>query len=81
MVLMWTCGDVFKTTYFYVRDTPIQFIICGALQVCIDLSILFQVLVRYLYHRFSVQQMTSLQVWLYRENTARRKKSELSLNS
>ncbi len=43
MVLMWTCGDVFKTTYFYVRQTPPQFFICGTLQVCIDLAILLQV--------------------------------------
>ncbi len=43
MVLMWTCGDVFKTTYFYVKETPPQFIICGTLQVMIDLSILMQV--------------------------------------
>ena len=33
MVVMWTCGDVFKTSYFYLRDTPAQFFICGALQV------------------------------------------------
>ena len=43
MVLMWTCGDTFKTTYFYLRDTPPQFFICGALQVSIDLAILAQV--------------------------------------
>ena len=33
MVIMWTCGDVFKTSYFYLRNTPPQFFICGALQV------------------------------------------------
>ena len=43
MVLMWMCGDTFKTTYFYLRDTPPQFFICGALQVSIDLAILTQV--------------------------------------
>ena len=37
------CGDTFKTTYFYLRDTPPQFFICGALQVSIDLAILAQV--------------------------------------
>ncbi|XP_051167093.1 solute carrier family 66 member 2 isoform X1 [Leptopilina boulardi] len=46
MVLMWTCGDTFKTCYFIHRDAPIQFGICGALQVLIDVSILLQV---YLY--------------------------------
>ena len=33
MVIMWTCGDVFKTSYFYLRNTPAQFFICGAMQV------------------------------------------------
>ena len=33
MVIMWTCGDVFKTSYFYLRNTPPQFFICGAMQV------------------------------------------------
>lgn len=59
MVLMWTCGDVFKTSYFYLRNTPPQFFICGSLQVTVDLLILGQ-------------------VWMYRDNTEKRKRSELS---
>lgn len=43
MVLMWTSGDVFKTAYFSLRETPPQFVICGALQICVDLAILGQV--------------------------------------
>jgi len=43
MVMMWTCGDVFKTSYFYLRNTPAQFFICGSLQVTVDLCILVQV--------------------------------------
>ncbi|XP_034945853.1 solute carrier family 66 member 2 isoform X2 [Chelonus insularis] len=43
MVTMWTVGDTFKTCYFIHRKTPIQFAICGALQVIIDLGILLQV--------------------------------------
>lgn len=46
MVLMWTIGDTFKTVYFFVRHAPIQFGVCGALQVMVDLGILLQV---YLY--------------------------------
>ena len=57
MVLLWTCGDVFKTTYFYVRKTPPQFVICGLLQVMVDIAILTQ-------------------VWLYYENTTKKKKSQ-----
>ncbi|XP_069113959.1 solute carrier family 66 member 2-like isoform X1 [Argopecten irradians] len=43
MVGFWTCGDVFKTGYFILREAPPQFWICGALQVSIDISIFVQV--------------------------------------
>lgn len=43
MVLMWTSGDLFKTGYFLLKDAPLQFIICGCLQVCVDIAILTQV--------------------------------------
>ncbi|KAL0110573.1 hypothetical protein PUN28_013871 [Cardiocondyla obscurior] len=46
MVAMWTIGDIFKTCYFVLRDTPVQFQVCGAVQVTIDIAILAQV---YLY--------------------------------
>jgi len=61
MVMMWTTGDVFKTSYFYLRNTPAQFFICGSLQVTVDLLILCQ-------------------VWLYREVTMKKKRSERNLN-
>jgi len=59
MVLMWTCGDIFKTSYFYFRNTPLQFFVCGSLQVSVDLMILAQ-------------------VWMYSDNTEKRKRSEMS---
>lgn len=43
MVLMWTSGDVFKTVYFIANQAPVQFWICGLLQVGVDVAILFQV--------------------------------------
>ncbi|KAG7204142.1 hypothetical protein KM043_001987 [Ampulex compressa] len=43
MVALWTLGDAFKSCYFFLRDAPIQFQICGALQVTIDIAILIQV--------------------------------------
>lgn len=46
MVLMWTSGDVFKTTYFILRSSPVQFWLCGMLQVTLDIMVLSQV---YLY--------------------------------
>lgn len=43
MVIMWTFGDVFKTSYFILRDSPPQFWLCGSLQITIDVFILGQV--------------------------------------
>uniref|UniRef100_A0A0A9Y8U0 Solute carrier family 66 member 2 n=1 Tax=Lygus hesperus TaxID=30085 RepID=A0A0A9Y8U0_LYGHE len=45
MVLMWTVGDIFKTTYFIIREAPAQFWLCGSLQVLIDITILGQVII------------------------------------
>ncbi|XP_065149471.1 solute carrier family 66 member 2 isoform X3 [Paramisgurnus dabryanus] len=49
MVLMWTSGDTFKSGYFLLTQAPMQFWICGLLQVCVDIAILFQV---YYYSRY-----------------------------
>ncbi|GFO24083.1 Pq-loop repeat-containing protein 1 [Plakobranchus ocellatus] len=43
MVGFWTCGDIFKTVYFILRQAPAQFWICGILQVSIDIAIFLQV--------------------------------------
>ncbi|XP_059164921.1 solute carrier family 66 member 2-like isoform X2 [Physella acuta] len=45
MVGFWTCGDIFKTVYFILREAPAQFWICGMLQVSIDISIFIQVFI------------------------------------
>ena len=42
MVLMWTSGDTFKTAYFLLNRAPLQFSVCGLLQVLVDLAILGQ---------------------------------------
>uniref|UniRef100_H3CTR9 Solute carrier family 66 member 2 n=1 Tax=Tetraodon nigroviridis TaxID=99883 RepID=H3CTR9_TETNG len=44
MVLMWTAGDLFKTTYFLMNRSPAQFWLCGLVQIFIDVAILLQVL-------------------------------------
>ncbi|KAM6937370.1 solute carrier family 66 member 2 [Xenentodon cancila] len=44
MVLLWTAGDVFKTTYFIINESPAQFWVCGSVQILIDVAILLQVL-------------------------------------
>ncbi|KAG9511264.1 Solute carrier family 66 member 2 [Fragariocoptes setiger] len=43
MVMMWLSGDLFKTVYFVVKDTPKQFWLCGFTQVTIDLLIMLQI--------------------------------------
>lgn len=43
MVFMWLAGDTFKTGYFITNSAPKQFWLCGALQMTIDIVILFQV--------------------------------------
>ncbi|XP_055151859.1 solute carrier family 66 member 2 isoform X1 [Symphalangus syndactylus] len=42
MVLMWASGDAFKTAYFLLKGAPLQFSVCGLLQVLVDLAILGQ---------------------------------------
>ncbi|XP_077423644.1 solute carrier family 66 member 2 [Vanacampus margaritifer] len=44
MVLLWTAGDVFKTSYFVMNQNPAQFWVCGSVQILIDVAILLQVL-------------------------------------
>ncbi|KAK3570374.1 hypothetical protein QTP86_019248, partial [Hemibagrus guttatus] len=43
MVLLWTAGDIFKTTYFMINESPAQFWLCGMTQILIDIAILVQV--------------------------------------
>jgi len=45
MVMFWLSGDVFKTVYFLLRQAPLQFFLCGSLQVSVDIAILAQVLI------------------------------------
>lgn len=45
MVLMWTAGDLFKTVYFILRNSPTEFLVCGILQASLNLGVLLQVYV------------------------------------
>ena len=44
MVLMWTVGDVFKTIYYLISKSPIQFLVCGCIQMGFDVAIFMQYL-------------------------------------
>ena len=43
MVFLWLVGDIGKVVYFVMLEQPVQFWICGILQVTIDIVILGQV--------------------------------------
>ena len=45
MVCCWLSGDSFKTVFFIVRSSPVQFAICGIIQIGVDILILLQVFV------------------------------------
>lgn len=42
MVLLWLFGDSFKTVYYIFSLSPNQFIVCGFLQVSLDITLTFQ---------------------------------------
>ena len=75
MVIMWTCGDIFKTTYFVLRKTPPQFFICGSLQVELDGSPAERLSSSS--SQVCVDLLILAQVWFYRLDTEKRKRSEL----
>ncbi|MBN3279908.1 PQLC1 protein, partial [Polyodon spathula] len=43
MTCMWTSRDTFKAAYSMLNQAPVQFSICGLLQIFVDIAILFQV--------------------------------------
>lgn len=56
MVLLWTLGDSYKTGYFIINQSPIQFLVCGLLQLTIDFIIALQILI---YNLPSMRSKTS----------------------
>lgn len=42
LILTWFVGDFCKTIYFVANSQPAQFILCGAIQLTVDLIILIQ---------------------------------------
>lgn len=38
----WVGGDAFKTTYFFLQDSPLQFKVCAVFQLCVDIAIVCQ---------------------------------------
>ncbi|KAH7642421.1 pq-loop repeat-containing protein 1-like protein [Dermatophagoides farinae] len=44
MVFTWFLGDLYKTIYFFVRQAPFQFLLCGCTQITFDSLIFLQIL-------------------------------------
>uniref|UniRef100_A0A8C8CFG7 Solute carrier family 66 member 2 n=1 Tax=Oncorhynchus tshawytscha TaxID=74940 RepID=A0A8C8CFG7_ONCTS len=61
VVMMWTSGDTFKTSYFLLTEAPVQFWTCGLLQVGVDITILFQV---YYYSRYPQKPCFRYLLWV-----------------
>ena len=44
LVLAWFAGDAFKTIFFIARKAPTQFLLCGIIQLAVDVGIAYQML-------------------------------------
>ena len=44
MIFTWFSGDFFKTLYFVLEKQPFQFIMCGSVQLTVDIIIVIQIL-------------------------------------
>lgn len=43
LVLTWFLGDFFKTIYYILEMQPVQFIMCGTIQLTVDIMIILQI--------------------------------------
>jgi hypothetical protein len=43
MILSWFFGDFMKTLYFIIENQPFPFILCGAVQLIVDILIIGQI--------------------------------------
>lgn len=41
-LLGWVGGDAFKTVYFFMQGSPLQFKVCAIFQLSIDIAIVLQ---------------------------------------
>ena len=48
LIFLWVSGDIFKVSYFFCRDTPIQLILCGIFQLTTDIFLSLQII----YYRY-----------------------------
>lgn len=56
MIGSWFVGDFFKTLYFVMEKQPFPFIMCGAIQLTVDILIILQIIA---YSKISPNQKSS----------------------
>lgn len=44
MIFTWFAGDLFKTIYFIMEKQPLQFVMCGCIQLTVDIIIVIQIM-------------------------------------
>jgi uncharacterized protein with PQ loop repeat len=44
MIATWFLGDFFKVLYYVMEHQPFQFIMCGAVQLTVDILIILQII-------------------------------------
>lgn len=44
LVFTWFLGDFFKTLYYIIEFQPVQFIMCGTIQLTVDIMIILQII-------------------------------------
>ncbi len=45
LLVTWFIGDTFKTGFFLFRHSPMQFVLCGLIQLAVDIGIAIQMFV------------------------------------
>ncbi|UXI19187.1 E3 ubiquitin-protein ligase znrf1 [Sarcoptes scabiei] len=77
MVLTWFLGDLYKTVYFFVREAPFQFLICGCTQITFDVLIFLQVII---YQKASYRKLSKSRL-KHLENRAHKRYKAANIRS
>lgn len=61
LLFCWVSGDIFKVSYFFCRETPIQLILCGIFQLTTDIILSLQIIYyRYICYQNNINDLFGL---------------------
>jgi hypothetical protein len=61
LLFFWVSGDIFKVSYFFCRETPIQLILCGIFQLTTDIILSLQIIYyRYICYQNNINDLFGL---------------------